>query len=328
MQHMSERNVQIGEETIAPDEREVTARFIDFLKEVSARRHPTGIVRRFNQGRASGCVDAEFTVLEHLGPEFRVGLFSRAATYPAWIRFANASSASDREKDIRGIAIKVMQVAGTNLTPGATAQDFVLNSHAVMPASGPSDFLELLQAMEAGGMRRALYFLRHPRSARVGLAARQNPTCHLDIPYWSATPYRFGPGRAVKYAVRPTSARKSALPGSLTDNYLRTALQTHLAENEATFDLLVQFQTDSRAMPIEDAMVEWSEHKSPFHTVARIRIPPQRIDSAEREKACEQVSFNPWNCLIEHRPIGGMNRVRNEIYRAMAEFRETRPVTT
>ena len=59
--------------------------------------------------------------------------------------------------------------------------------------------------MEAGGLQRALYFVRHPRSARIGFAARQNPSSHLDIPYWSTTPYLFGPGRAVKYIVRPCS---------------------------------------------------------------------------------------------------------------------------
>ncbi|HVH26184.1 MAG TPA: catalase family protein [Vicinamibacterales bacterium] len=313
-----------AQETIAPDEATLTASFIDFLKSVSAKRHPTGIVRRFNQGRAAGCVEAEFSVPDDVPAVLRVGLFSRGGTYPAWIRFANASSTSDRDKDVRGMAIKVRKVPGTNLTPGATTQDFVLNSHPVMPASGVRDFLELLRAMDAGGVRLAWFFLSHPRSARVGLAARQNPTCHLDLPYWSTTPYLFGPGRAVKYAVRPTSSRTSTLPTPLTDTYLRDALAAHLAQGEATFDFMIQFQSDNRTMPIEDAMVEWNERDSPFRTVARIRIPPQAIDTPEREAACEQVAFNPWNCLIDHRPLGGMNRARKEIYRAMAAFRQER----
>jgi hypothetical protein len=33
------------------------------------------------------------------------------------------------------------------------------------------------------------------------------------------------------------------------------------------------------------------------------------------------VAFNPWHSLAEHRPLGGMNRARREIYAAMAEFR-------
>ena len=54
-------------------------------------------IRRFNQARASGCVDAEFTVVTGLADELKVGLFQQPRSYSAWIRFANATSASDRE---------------------------------------------------------------------------------------------------------------------------------------------------------------------------------------------------------------------------------------
>ena len=40
---------------------------------------------------------------------------------------------------------------------------------------------------------------------------------------------------------------------------------------------------------------------------------------------CEQVAFNPWHCLAEHRPLGGMNRARRQIYEAMAQLRGTAP---
>jgi hypothetical protein len=33
------------------------------------------------------------------------------------------------------------------------------------------------------------------------------------------------------------------------------------------------------------------------------------------------MTFNPWHALPDHRPLGGFNRARREIYRAMAEFR-------
>jgi hypothetical protein len=29
---------------------------------------------------------------------------------------------------------------------------------------------------------------------------------------------------------------------------------------------------------------------------------------------CEHLSFNPWRCLPEHRPLGGINRARKAIY--------------
>ena len=66
----------LAEETIGSDEASVAAEFISFLTTVSARHHPSGVMPRFNQGRAAGCVDAEFTVLHDLPPELRVGLFA------------------------------------------------------------------------------------------------------------------------------------------------------------------------------------------------------------------------------------------------------------
>jgi hypothetical protein len=314
----------LAREDVAPDEPKLHADFIAFLTDASLRRHPTGTIRRFNQGRHAGCVEAEFTVLGTTAPEHRVGLFAKAHTYPAWIRFGSASSQSDRERDVRGMSIKLSGVEGTNLTPGSTTQDFVLNSHPVMVAANTRDFLELLKALEAGGLSSALYFVTHPKSARIGFEARRNPTCHLDIPYWSTTPYLFGKDRAVKYIAMPSSATKSALPARLTDDYLHDALKAHLLKTEATFDFLIQLQTDERTMPIEDATVEWKERDSPYIPVARIRIPTQDIDGANRPQRCEEVAFSPWNCLAEHQPLGSLNRARKEIYQAMADLRHQR----
>src|SRR5262245_49872110 len=316
----------LAEETVRSDEPDVVGAFIEFLKAASIKRHPTGTMPRFNQGRHAGCVQAEFTVLDNLPTHLRIGLFARSHTYPAWIRFANANSATDREKDVRGMSISLSDVAGENLTPGVSNQDFVLNSHPVMVAADTREFLELLRALESGGLPRALYFLSHARSALIGLAARQNPSSHLDIRYWSTTPYLFGPGRAVKYIAAPTSAHKSTKPATLSDNYLRESLAAHLSRSEASFDFLLQFQADARRTPIEDATVEWRENDSPHVRVARIRIPQQNILDAACMQRCEEVAFNPWHCLAEHRPLGSLNRARREIYAAMAAFRRERRV--
>ena len=222
------------------------------------------------------------------------------------------------------MAIKMSGVPGNNLTVGETTQDFVLNSHPVLVAGNASDFFALLTANEAGGFQRALYFITHPKSALIGLQSRQNPTCHLDIPYWSTTPYLFGQGRAVKYIARPCSQTTSPKPAALTDTYLHDAMRAHLQQFDACFDLMIQLQTDSRTMPIEDATVEWKEAASAYHPVARIRIPRQDIDDPGRARLCEEVGFNPWYCLPEHRPLGSLNRARREIYRAMTDFRHQR----
>ena len=125
----------------------------------------------------------------------------------------------------------------------------------------------------------------------------------------------------VKYAVRPTSRRTSKMPDRLSDTYLTDNMRTHLDQDEATFDFLVQFHVDDSRTPIEDASIEWQVDDSPYHRVGIIRVPRQQIDDAERARQGEQVAFNPWHCLPAHTPIGEMNRARREIYRAMADFR-------
>jgi hypothetical protein len=313
----------LAEEVIGPDEQAVTAAFIAFLESASRRRHPSGPIRRFNQGRAAGCVEAELVVSEGLPPALRVGLFAAPGSYRAFIRFANASSATDREKDVRGMSISVAEAPGENLTPGVTSQDFVLNSHPVMVAPDTKTFMEFLEANEAGGLRRIWFVATHPAIARIGLAARGQPSCHLDIPYWSTTPYLFGPGRAVKYTVRPTSARTSPMPSNPGDTYLTDALRTHLASADASFEFLVQFQVDPVKTPIEDATVEWKETDAPFVPVATIRIPRQQLAPPGTGR-CEAAAFNPWHCLADHRPLGGMNRARREIYTALSALRRAR----
>ena len=191
------------------------------------------------------------------------------------------------------MSIALADVPGENLTAGSSRQDFVLNSHPVMVAPDTREFMALLRATEEGGLARILYFARHPALARIGLAAQQHPSCHLDIRYWSTTPYLFGPGRAVKYSVKPCSARTSPMPDDLTDNYLGDALRAHLAEADACFDFMVQFQVDGLRMPIEDATVEWDEDVSPYVPVARIRIPRQQLDGPDRTAACEQIGLQP-----------------------------------
>jgi hypothetical protein len=311
----------LGEEVVTPDEQAIVADFVAFLKEASLKRAGDGSVRRFNQTRTTGCVRAELTVPEGLPADLRVGLFATPGSFTGHIRFANATSESDKDQDIRGMSIKLTGVPGMNLMPGSTEHDFVLFSHPVMLAGTAKEFLELLKANEARGLRRITYFATHPKSAAVGAAAEAHHACHLDIPYFSATPYRFGAGKAVKYVVRPTSSHRSEKPRHLTESYLLDNMRTHLSQGDATFDFYVQLQTDPDKMPIEDAMAEWEEKDSPYRKVATIRIPQQAFESLEQMALGEKIAFNPWRALQEHQPLGGMNRARKLIYTELSKLR-------
>lgn len=77
-------------------------------------------------------------------------------------------------------------------------------------------------------------------------------------------------------------------------------------------------------MPIEDPSVEWSVMRSPPIVLARIEIPMQDFSSRERSEQCENLTFNPWRALAEHRPLGGISRARRAIYAHMSKYRHRR----
>ena len=153
---MPSTSTGLAEEIAAPDEAAVVARVHHVPEGGQRQARPDRCHAPIQPGEAAGCVEAEFTVLDALPDTQRVGLFAQPRTYPAFIRFASAASASDREKDVRGMSIKVRDVRGKNLTAEETTQDFILNSHPVMMAAGTKEFLDLLQAVESGGLRRIL----------------------------------------------------------------------------------------------------------------------------------------------------------------------------
>ncbi|MCY1223031.1 hypothetical protein D9M72_351400 [compost metagenome] len=92
----------------------------------------------------------------------------------------------------------------------------------------------------------------------------------------------------------------------------------------ACFAFQVQKQNAQHYMPIEDTSVEWDEAVSPFVTVATIKVPAQDFDSREQNLACDNLSFNPWHSLPEHRPIGGINRLRKAVYETVSAYRHER----
>src|SRR5262249_45420660 len=143
------------------------------------------------------------------------------------------------------------------------------------------------------------------------------PDSPLRISYWSTTPSKLGP-LAVKYRASPDLAGAPPVPAIDSPERFRLVMAAHLAAAEARFAFSVQVQTDPVAMPVEDPTVAWD---APWQKVAEIRIPPQTFDTAEQLKFGEDLSFTPWHSRPEHRPLGGINRARKEIYRAISEQR-------
>jgi hypothetical protein len=130
---------------------------------------------------------------------------------------------------------------------------------------------------------------------------------------------------AVKYTVKPRLAQKIGFFARHAMRFgwnfsLKQEMNNTLAGNEAWFDFYIQRYVDHRT-PIEDSKVEWTEEVSTPEHVAKIIIPMQDCISPEQDSFCENLSFSPWHGLLEHRPLGLVNRVRKVAYLSISELR-------
>ena len=311
-----------------PDEAALTAEMIAILRRKMARDYAKGSTLRDAHPKTIGLLRGSFRIERDLPDALRVGLFETPRTFDCWVRFSNSSGKvqSDAVPDARGVAIQLLVPRGKESGAGAEErQDFVLLNTPVMPLGTVALFRDAVYyTVESSPLLLAAKFAvtGHAGVLLGLLMLRGNPDSLLDIQYWSTTPYLFGPGRAVKYSLRPTSRHKSRKPATRGESYLSEAMQAHLDAHEATFDFGVQFQLPG--MPIEDAAQRWDEAKSPFLKVATLHLPIQRFRNDKRSRQAEALSFSPAHALAEHAPLGGLNRARIKVYAALSAFRHTR----
>jgi hypothetical protein len=130
---------------------------------------------------------------------------------------------------------------------------------------------------------------------------------------------------AIKFSARPRIGRRPSIVSwigtFLAPHFsLKENMQDVLSSREMWFDFFVQRYVDDRT-PVEDTLTEWEESVSPPIHVGKIIIPAQDLSSAARNQLCENLSFNPWHCLPEHKPLGAVNRVRKSVYLKVSEYR-------
>lgn len=330
-----------SEEKIPPGESALTQSIIeDAIRVVEQHRDNTRVLRDAH-AKAHGCLKAQITVLPDIDSNLQYGVLSEPGkTWHAWVRLSNGNAYPqfDRARDARGMAIKLLDVPGDKLIDNAThgaEQDFVMFNH---PAFFVRDVAEYKSnfAAQADGQKILAFFpswdprsweIRHLIIALKTLSPA--PESPVATTYNSIAPFKLGPHN-IKYRVIPTPENcpsyELPTPNTGLPNFLRSALYTQLSLDRvpACFALQVQSQNPEYFMPIEDPSVEWDESISPFKTVANIQLPAQDFDSTEQNRFCDNLSFNPWHSLPEHRPIGGINRLRKAVYQAVSVYRHER----
>jgi hypothetical protein len=322
--------LQIAEERIQPGEEASLQSIIDtFRAQLRGLWKPGGYERGGNT-KTHGIVRAEFIVHDGLPPQLRHGIYAQPKTYRAWVRFSGPGPYVTPDIDDVGfmsISIKLMGVPGPKLMEEEKfTQDMfgVSTPTFVTPDTSANAQLQIESLKNAS----IFYFLNFHRPHVLDFIMQglwiKTQSSPFEAPYFSCVPYLLGEGQAMQYSVWPKSTRKTPIPRlplRPPDDYLRKAMVAALGHGDVELDIRLQLQTDPHLMPIENNAVLWPERLSPRVSVATLRIPKQKFDSPAQIAFARRLSYNPWHCIAEHRPLGNQSRARRRMYWELSKLR-------
>ena len=332
--------VKPGQEVIPENESHVIEDIKTLLITQLKKQYTPEETLRDTHPKANGCVRGEFTIDPNIPAQYQHGIFQKGNSYPVWMRFSNSAPmvTPDKDKDFRGLAIKLFDVPGGQNDrlpfPGDEqhTQDFLFIAFPGFFAGNPQDFHDFFEAFFSGGDLRVKtrYYPSRPQALFNTLKGRRQFANPLEITWFSVAPFYLGSnpdspeeeGHVVKYQVRSFPNQPThEIPEDPSYDYLEEAMKRSLGQGEWRLEFRIQEQTDPETMPIEDTLTIWDDEKSPFITVAEIHLPQQDFTSQEQKLFCEHLSFNPWHGLKAHKPLGGINRARRDVMKALSDFR-------
>ena len=326
-----DEGLALAEERLLPDEAVFIQSIIDTMRAQMQGRFKPGGYERGGNTKTHGLLRGSVIIRDDVPQALRHGIFAKPRTFPAWIRFSGPGPDVPADIDDVGfvsMTIKLMGVEGPKLMDDEKmTQDLlcICTPTFVTPDARANATLQKWSLEHT-----PLWYFFDPRQPHLldfWMQALWNKTQSnpLGEQYFSCVPYLLGEGQAMQYSFYPkTRVRRtiSNLPFRPPDNYLRDNMIATLAQTDVEFDLRVQVQTDSFRMPIENAGVLWPEALSPRVPVASIHIPKQSFDSPAQSEFAKVLSYNPWHCLPEHRPLGNLSRTRLRLYSELSRFRQ------
>lgn len=309
-------------EIVAPDEAERLAHYVTEFGALQKRKSA-----KFGAGRAlhRKQLTAARGVLEVLPglPAFAAnGLFAAPGKHEAWVRLSNGGMdrAADRMPDIRGLSLKVLGINGPGaLGNGNTpAQDFLLINAEQFAFAGSVEFMDFVLAASQGNGALLKFLVKRygllggpARLLKLMKSVGKPFSGFATEPLFSAVPIACGP-YAVRVRLQPAASNGAPDPAA-KENW-GADVARRLAKAALQWDLQLQPFVNEQTTPIEDASVNWP---SPYTTVARLTLPVQDVGSQAGQDLvdkAESAVFDPWQALIEHRPLGDVQRARKAIY--------------
>ena len=323
--------LRLAEERELPNEEKYLQDIIDSFNAQMRRLWNPGYFERGGNTKTHGVVRAEFRVRDDVPAHMRHGILATPRTFPAWVRYSGPGPVWSADIDDIGflsMAVKLIDVPGPKLMDDERFTQDLFGTCAptfVTPDTRANAALQRWSYVNAP----VFYFFNvrepHVLDAIMNSLWTRTQTSPLECDYFSTVPYLLGEGQAMKYSFHPRASSRSSvpgLPGRPPADYLRLAMASTLGRRDVEFDVCVQLQTDPFLMPIENAAVMWPTRLSPRVPVAVIRIPRQSFDSPEQIAFARVLSYNPWHCLPEHRPLGNISRARKRLYWEMSRLRQ------
>jgi hypothetical protein len=324
--------LKIAEERPIPNEQaNIDSIISSFEQQMRLLWQPGGFERGGNT-KTHGIVRGEFVVHDGLPARFRHGIFAQPRSYKAWVRFSGPGPYVTPDIDDVGfmsISIKLMGVPGPKLME---EERFTQDMFGVSTPTFVTPDTRANAQLQRWSLKNAqtFYFVnvREPHILDFLMQGLwiKTQTSPFEAPYFSCVPYLLGEGQAMQYSIWPksrTRTRVPRLPRRPPDDYLRGAMVAALDSGDVELDVRVQLQTDPHLMPIENAAVLWPERLSPRVSVATLRLPRQTFNSPAQMEFAKRLSFNPWHCIPEHRPLGNQSRARRRMYGELSKLRHT-----
>jgi hypothetical protein len=328
----SRDGLNLAEERILPNEELHVQSIINAFSDQLRLLWKPGRFERGGNTKTHGVVRGELLVHPDLPQHLRHGIFAEPRSFPAWVRFSGPGPYITPDIDDVGfmsISVKLMKIPGPKLADDEKfTQDFFGVSTPTFVTPDVRANAKLQQASLQNATIYHFLNLREPHLCDLIMQGLWTKTqsSPLEAPYFSCVPYLLGEGQAMQYSFWPTTKHKTkipGLPGRPPDDYLRQALAATLSGGEAFMEMKVQVQTDAHFMPLENASVLWPERLSPRVTVATLRLPQQSSDYLSQLAFARKLTFNPWHCIAEHRPLGNQGRARKTMYKTLAALRQS-----
>jgi hypothetical protein len=325
-------HLAIAEEKLLPGEEAYLDSIVDSFEKQMRLLWKPGAFERGGNTKTHGIVRGEFIVHDGLPQQLRHGIYAQPRTYRAWVRFSGPGPYITPDIDDIGfmsISIKLMGVPGPKLME---EEKFTQDMFGVSTPTfvTPDTIANAQLQIESLKNAQILYFLTLHRSHALDLVMQslwtKTQSSPFEAPYFSCVPYLLGEGQAMQYSVWPKTRQRTPIPRlplRPPNDYLRDAMVRSLAAGDVEFDIRLQLQTDSHLMPLENNAVLWPEKLSPRISAATLRLPRQKFDSPAQLAFARQLSYNPWHCIAEHRPLGNQSRARRRMYDTLSRLRHT-----